>query len=108
MLAMDHPRGRGKDRIDSHEVLILTVGGKTVILDPMANTVIPHDLSEVLQHTSLAREKDNPDERYVERGYHLYDTQFWYSRVYKYIIRNDINRSLLLWRKNKYLKPMTE
>ena len=58
----------------------------------MAGTCIPHSLEAVLANPRLAVEKENPDERYVSRGYELYDTARWYSRVFKYRIRSDYRR----------------
>lgn len=99
MLAKDHPRGKGEERVDSHEVLLVEADGKEVILDPMADTCIPYPLQEVLRVPDLAREKKDPDTRYRERGYHLYDTRAWYGRVFKYAIRSDVDRRILWWSK---------
>ena len=98
MLAKNHPKGRGRERTDSHEVIVVEIDGKEIILDPMANTCIPHSLSEVLTHPELARAKENPDERYVSRGYEMYDTEFWYDRVYKYALRDDYRKRIFFWR----------
>ena len=89
MLANNHPRGRGAAQTDSHEVLQVMLNGSPAILDPMANTLIPYSIAEVLKNPALAAPKMNPDSRYTERGYHLYDTEFWYSRVVKYVLRRD-------------------
>jgi SAM-dependent methyltransferase len=89
MLARDHPRGRGKERTDSHEVVLARCDGAEVILDPMSNTVIPHPFLEVLRRPALAAPKPDPDERYAARGYSLYSTAFWYERVFEYALRSD-------------------
>jgi len=89
MLARDHPRGRGQEKIDSHEVILARCDGAEVILDPMSNTVIPHPLAEVLRNPALAAPKPEPDERYAVRGYELYSTSFWYERVFEYALRQD-------------------
>jgi len=89
MLARDHPRGRGREKIDSHEVILARCDGAEVILDPMSNTVIPHPLAEVLRNPALATPKPEPDERYAARGYALYSTSFWYERVFEYALRAD-------------------
>ncbi|MBI1951631.1 MAG: methyltransferase domain-containing protein [Acidobacteria bacterium] len=92
MLARDHPRGRGEDRVDSHEVVLARCDGDEVILDPMSNTAIPHPFFQVLRRPGLAVPKSDPDERYVTRGYSLYSTDFWYGRVVKYALRSDPSR----------------
>jgi SAM-dependent methyltransferase len=88
MMAKDHPRGRGDEKVDSHEMLLLSVDGKEVILDPTTNVCIPRSLNEVLENPKLAEEKRNPDARYLARGYNLYGTEFWFSRVFKYAVRS--------------------
>lgn len=93
LFAQDHPRGRGRKGIESHEVLLLQIEGKEMIFDPMANTLIPHSLREILQNPHLAVNKSHPDRRYCERSYHLYDTSFWYSRVFQYAIRSHLQET---------------
>lgn len=102
MLAKDHPRGRGAEKIDSHEVLLLKMENNEVILDPMTNTCISVSLSEVLKNPSFAMDKENPDSRYRARNYCWYDTNFWYSRVFKYCVRSKINGVFVIWKKNKF------
>lgn len=89
MLAKNHPRGRGEEKVDSHEVLLVEINGEEVILDPMANTVIPHSMNRVYKYPELAQAKQNEDVRYRQRGYFMYDTSFWYSRVFKYAVRSN-------------------
>ncbi len=99
MLANDHPRGRGKHSTDSHEVLLVQLDGREHILDAMANTHIPHSFADVLKQPSLAKPKVDPDKRYQERGYHLYDTEFWYSNVARYAIRKNPKQKIFFWRR---------
>jgi len=91
MQAKNHPRGKGEEKVDSHEVIEVKVDSQEIILDPMTNTCIPHSLGELLKNPILAQEKKNPDERYIERSYRLYDTDFWYSRIHEYAVRSDVN-----------------
>ena len=100
MLAIDHPKGRGKEQIDSHEVVVVDLNGRQVILDAMANTCIPYSLEQLLEEPELARQKANPDSRYRERHYELYDTKEWYGRIFKYALRRDINQRIWFWKKN--------
>ncbi|MDE3058748.1 MAG: methyltransferase domain-containing protein [Bacteroidota bacterium] len=100
MLAKDIPNGRGKDKTDSHEVIEAEVGEKKFILDPMANTLIPLSLEEILKNPSFAKPKENPDERYVKRNYQMYDTAFWYSRVFRYVKRKKPGKKPALWKSN--------
>jgi ubiquinone/menaquinone biosynthesis C-methylase UbiE len=101
MLARGHPKGRGKDKVDSHEVVTVQIDGTEKILDPMANTVIPYPLADVLSQPELAEEKKEQDSRYKERGYCLYDTSYWYSRVFRYAIRSKTDDWFVRWRKNR-------
>jgi ubiquinone/menaquinone biosynthesis C-methylase UbiE len=101
MLAKGHQKGRGKKKVDSHEVVLLQIDGKEKILDPMTNTVIPYPLADVLSHPELAVEKKEQDSRYKERGYYLYDTSYWYSRVFRYAIRSKTDAWFVHWRKKR-------
>jgi SAM-dependent methyltransferase len=104
MIADGHPRGHGARQRDSHEVLAVEMDGREVILDPMANTYHPHSLRDLLCKPDLAVGKAMPDERYVARNFHLYDTAEWYGRVTKYQRRRDIAKSAYLtwWHRNPY------
>ena len=93
MVAKDHPRGKGPERIETHEVLAVTIDGRETTMDPMANTFIPHAVTELFRRPELAVPKGAPDDRYVSRGYHLYDTAFWYSRVFRYAVRSRIEET---------------
>ena len=110
MLAKDHPKGRGKERIDSHEVVVVDLNGKQVILDPMANTCIPCSIEDVFCLPELAVPKKNPDQRYIRKEYHLYDTVAWYGRVFKYALRTDVNQRILIWKRVRHprILPQTE
>jgi hypothetical protein len=101
MVARDHPKGRGADRTDSHEVLLLDVESGEAILDPMSNTVISHPLVAVLRDPSLAGEPTSHDTRYVEREYRLYSTKFWYERVTRYAIRTTPEQRIWRWSRNR-------
>jgi len=92
MFAKGHPRGRGKEKIDSHEVVLVRLDGKEIVFDPMANIVIPYSFKEIIKNPSLAEEIIAPDSRYVERGYFMYTTSFWYSKVFKYQVRSDLTK----------------
>ncbi|MEW5977033.1 MAG: transglutaminase domain-containing protein [Acidobacteriota bacterium] len=100
MIARGHPRGIGLHQRESHEVLTVELEQKSVILDPMANTCIPHGIAEVLANPQLAQPKTNPDDRYRARGYHLYDTGEWYRRVWKYAVRSEVNQRVFFWKRN--------
>ena len=102
MIAEDHPKGRGARREDSHEVVLLTTPSGEILLDPMAASVIPHALDDVLRQPDLAVPKERPDARYRERSYELYDTTFWYSRVARYAVRSDHRVAITRWTPNTH------
>lgn len=103
MFSKGHLKGRGVKKIDSHEVVSAEIDGKEMIFDCMANKIIPFSLKEILKTPSLAGEKELRDERYNSRDYYLYDTSYWYSRVFKYAYRSDVNKRIYFWKKNKFL-----
>jgi len=100
MRAKNCPAGRGKEKVDSHVVLMVRIGRDELILDPTTNTMIPHSLSVILQRPHLVKGKENPDARYKARHYDWFATQFWYSRVFKYAVRLHVKRPIVFWKKN--------
>jgi SAM-dependent methyltransferase len=103
MTATDHPRGSGADDADTHVVVQARLDGRLAILDAMARTTIPYGIDELVAQPTLASGRSNPDGRYEERGYALYDTAFWYSRVSRYrVYRSRMSR----WRRNTHRAPL--
>jgi O-antigen/teichoic acid export membrane protein/trans-aconitate methyltransferase len=100
MIAENHPRGRGPRQEDSHEVVLLKTDAGEVLLDPTTNGMIPRSLEDVLRQPELAAPRPHPDARYRERGYELYDTAFWYSRVARYAMRPDHRVAVTRWTPN--------
>lgn len=99
MLADGHPRGSGPRRTDSHQVIEVNIKGQRYILDPMANTCIPHSLDQLLLKPQLADDYANRDDRCKERGYDLYNTSFWYERVARFAIRRNTRIPIMLWKR---------
>jgi hypothetical protein len=85
--------------------VLLRAEGVEVLLDPMANTCIPHALEDVLRNPALAAPKENPDRRYRERSCQLYDTAFWYSRAARYAVRADYRVGVTCWTPNPSRRP---
>jgi ubiquinone/menaquinone biosynthesis C-methylase UbiE len=84
--ARNHARGRGKDLVDTHEVVVADLGDREVVLDPMADVVFETDLATLIRNPRLAGLKRDADERFVSRGYELYATSYLYERVFKYSV----------------------
>lgn len=99
MVASGHERGRGSEREDSHEVIEISLDGVRCVFDPMANTFFPYSIDELLQNPKLADVHANVDSRCQERGYNLYNTSYWYSRVTKISRRRNMKFPSLLWRR---------
>jgi SAM-dependent methyltransferase len=99
MEAADHPRGRGPDKLDTHVVVQARLDGRWVVLDAMAGTVLEHPLRELLAHPELATGRDDPDARHDQRGYQLYDSAFWYSRVRRFRLDRSLNPKIRIWRR---------
>jgi SAM-dependent methyltransferase len=102
MEARGHVRGRGSDGNEHHEVITALVDGQWMILDPMTNTLLPHDLESLLKRPALAVSKSTSDRRYQARGYEFYDTRYWYSRVVRYSYRTSPRVPPLIWKSNKW------
>jgi hypothetical protein len=83
--------------MDSHEVLEVRADGRPVILDPMCETVIPFSLAELLAEPGRAAPKPDPDERYLQREYELYDTAEWYARVRRVALRRSPRARIYPW-----------
>lgn len=99
MRANDHERGSGPNKRDAHEVIEIVIDGEGHVLDPMANTHFPCSLTALLADPSIASRHAWTDERGRERGYHLYNTAYWYERTVDYSRRANIHRPSLYWTK---------
>lgn len=84
LVSKDMPNGRGRRKIDSHEVVELTLQGRKYILDATTNRIIPYGIKNVLKNPSLIVDRKNKDSRYIERNYSNYDSSFFYERVLYY------------------------
>jgi hypothetical protein len=92
LVARDHARGRPPHGIDSHEVLqVREPGGHSVVLDAMANVMIPHGLLQVLRDPTLANGPAEPDARYRARRYELYATSYLYERAFEACLRSSLD-----------------
>jgi hypothetical protein len=91
LLASRHERGRGPESIDSHEVLLVPGPPGPVLLDPMANVIIPFGLLDVLRDPTLAKGRSDPDERYRTRRYDLYATSYLYDRTFEACVRPSLD-----------------
>lgn len=78
------PKGRGKRKIDTHEIIELSFQGEKYILDPTVNSIKPISFRKLLRNPELASEKQYPDNRYRERDYQFYETDFFYRKVIYY------------------------
>ncbi|RJQ28490.1 MAG: methyltransferase domain-containing protein [Peptococcaceae bacterium] len=93
-----HPRGRGKEKIDSHTLLEVWLEGKWQLFDPTANVYFGGlSLKELINNPTLADDLfagHKPDPRWLERRYDLYCTGFafkiaykvWYEKGYRKIL----------------------
>jgi len=91
--ARDHPRGRGPEKRDTHELVELYVGGRWLAFDPMAKRVLEGCVEEILAHPELADRamaSRLADERFRVRGYHLYCSSFFYERVTRFCRRANL------------------
>ncbi len=88
MVAAGHPRGKGKDCEDTHEVLSVAVDGREVTMDPMANAWFPSPPEALIADPRLAVPEAMPDDRWRARGYDLYAAPFWYERVRRWAVRD--------------------
>jgi glycosyltransferase involved in cell wall biosynthesis/SAM-dependent methyltransferase len=92
--AESHPRGRGRRRQDTHEVVELLVAGRWLVFDAMANRILEGSVEEILADPGLADRGASsrlPDERFRSRGYDLYCSSFFYERVVRYCRRGRLD-----------------
>ena len=91
--ARDHPRGRGAEKIDTHELVELYIAGRWLAFDPMARRILEGSVEEILADPSLADRAMTSrlaDERFRGRGYHLYCSSFFYERVTRFCRRESL------------------
>jgi SAM-dependent methyltransferase len=99
MEASGHDRGRGPELRDTHTVVAAILDGREHVVDAMSNVIIPHPLLDVIAKPALVTVPDDPDERWRERGYALYATDYWYSRVRRFQRHRSLNPKLRRWHK---------
>jgi ubiquinone/menaquinone biosynthesis C-methylase UbiE len=92
MFAKNHAKGRSIEQYDTHEVISVEIDGRKVTMDPTANTYLPYSIDEIIKYPELAKNKEDPDSRYILREYHLYDTEYWYRRVVRYAKRSTLQQ----------------
>ena len=82
-----HPRGHGPELIDTHSVLEVQIDGRWQLFDPTCNVTFPRlALANLAQSPELARSTlatYMPDDRFQERQYALYCTDWAFSRVFE-------------------------
>ncbi len=91
--ARNHPRGRGEEKIDTHELVELYIAGRWLAFDPMARRILEGCVEEILADPSLADRAMTSrlaDERFRGRGYHLYCSSFFYERVTRFCRRESL------------------
>ncbi len=84
LVAKNMPKGRGKRKIDSHEVVELELEGKKYVLDATTNRIIPYGLKYILKNPNIIKERKDKDERYMNRQYFTYDSPSFYKNVIYY------------------------
>jgi ubiquinone/menaquinone biosynthesis C-methylase UbiE len=97
MVAEGHPRGRGRSRTDTHEVIeVAFADGSRRVLDPMAGVVFDDPVEELIRHPERANTDRPRGQRYRERDYDLYATSLWYELVTKFAV-NETPRKPRRW-----------
>jgi ubiquinone/menaquinone biosynthesis C-methylase UbiE len=97
MVAEGHPRGHGRTRTDSHEVIeVAFADGSRRVLDPMAGVVFDDPAEKLIRHPERANTDRPRDPRYRERDYDLYATSRWYELVTKFAV-NETPRKPRRW-----------
>lgn len=97
MVAEGHPRGRGRSRTDTHEVIeVAFVDGSLRVLDPMTGVVFDASAEDLIRHPERANTDRPRDPRYRERDYDLYATSRWYELVTKFSV-NETPRKPRRW-----------
>ncbi len=87
LYAQNHPKGRGKNKIDTHEILEIYINNKWQIFDPTVNLFLNHGVKEVLRNPDLVDKNiknQKKDKRYYERQYRLYCSSWFYKNMIKY------------------------
>ena len=89
LYSKDHPHGRGKNKIDTHDIVEILIEDKWFFFDPTVNKYLAHSFKEILNHPELL-DKDlqetKQDERWYQRQYYLYFSSQFYKKVIKYQI----------------------
>lgn len=108
MVSKNHPKGRGKNREESHVVTEVRVNGKWAVFDPTTNKRLGHSINTLLRNPELvdrAVRGQKKDRRWRERGYSGYCSGRFYRNVTKINVKTG-NPLLdyIFWDRGDFLK----
>jgi len=87
LYAKNHPKGRGSQKIDTHEVVEAQIDGKWIIFDPTVNRCLEYDLETLLKEPKLVDKillHYEEDKRWANYNYDLYCSGWFYKHMIKY------------------------
>ena len=93
VIAEDVPWWSGPVERDAHEVLEVRLPDGPVVVDPTTNLQFEGSVDDLVREPARADVPREPDERYTRRGYALYTTPDWWSRVVRLARRSSPRRS---------------
>ena len=84
----NHPKGRGKQKIDTHEVIEVRISdNKWVVFDPTVNRCLEYDLKTLFKEPKLVDKillHYEQDKRWADYNYDLYCSSWFYEHIIKY------------------------
>ena len=86
LFVKDHPRGYGRNKIETHEVIEARIKNNWILFDPTAGKCLEYNLKTILSNPGLIDEilKKHPkDIRWKEKRYDLYCSSWFYKKIFK-------------------------
>ncbi len=109
--AKNHPHGRGRRKIDTHEVIeVLTRQYGWVLCDPTTNRLFDCNLARLLRQPELVDQINShisPDERWTKYSYEFYCSSWFYKNITKVRLRSkfyNLTRKIYYFIKEKPTK----
>ena len=108
LVVNNFPRGRGIDKMDTHEVLEIYYENKWILVDPTTNIIFPYSLHELCMNPSLADDvvlsNKRNDARWNARFYELYISSALYKNIFSLGVREAIDKPFFYVTKEEFLK----
>jgi len=90
LYSKNHPHGRGRKKIDTHNIVEVLIDGKWMVFDPTVNKYSENSFQAILKSPKLidkSFQRESFDDRWHKRQYYLYYNSRFYRNIIKYTMQ---------------------